>query len=182
MEQLESIERRRRTLRIIFMGIIVLTVPFYCVGFFLWATAPSQGATNRLTPTITPIDQTLRPTTTLLPTSAALATMTAAGGTLRPTPGQYIPPIIVTAAFSSPTPGSVFIPTSTTAPSLTPFPSSTPFIFPTPTTAPLLPTFTPIPIFPTNTPQPPPPTNTDTPPLPTPTTEVLLPPTDTPGP
>lgn len=131
MEQFEAIERRRRTLRIIFMGIIILTVPFYCVGFGLWATAPTQRSNDRTPASITPIDQTLRPTNTLLPTSAALATMTAAGGTLRPTPGQFLPPPVVVTLFASNTP-FVIIPTSTTAPSLTPFPSSTPFIFPTP--------------------------------------------------
>src|SRR5688572_29030178 len=92
--QFHAIEGRRRMLRLIFMGIIILTLPFYCVGFGLWATAPAERSPNRLTATITPIDQTLRPTNTLLPTSAALATMTARGP-LQPTPGQFNPPVII---------------------------------------------------------------------------------------
>lgn len=186
--QFEAVERRRRLLRIIFMGIIVLTLPFYCVGFGLWATAPQQRSATRSAATITPIDQTLRPSNTPFPTSPALATMTAAGG-LQPTPGQFIPPVITRLPSSTPLPA--FIPTSTTAPSLTPFPSATPFVFPTFTLPPLQPTFTPIPsstpFIPTSTPiiptsTPPLPTNTEVPPPPSPTTEILLPPTDTPSP
>ena len=38
----EAIERRRRNWRIGLITIIVITIPFYCVGIFLWGTAPQQ--------------------------------------------------------------------------------------------------------------------------------------------
>jgi hypothetical protein len=172
----EAIEKRRRNLRLVFMGIIVMTLPFYCIGFALWATAPQQRPTDRVTLTITPIDQTIRPSNTSLPTSIISGTATART-TLGPTPGQFIPQPPRATVFLPPTGTFVIIPSSTTAPSLTPFPTFAP---PTATPPPLLPTFTPIPPQPTNTPPPQQPTNTVPPPPPTETPFVLPPPSETP--
>jgi hypothetical protein len=38
----EAIERRRRNWRVGLITIIIITIPFYCVGIFLWGTAPQQ--------------------------------------------------------------------------------------------------------------------------------------------
>ncbi len=171
--------QRRNTFRVILFMIILGTLPFYLLGFWLWGTAPAANAvmeipsaTNTaigadITPTDIPPTRTLRPTNTRLPNLAA-------------TPIQFNPPPRPTN-----TQIPIVIPTTTLAPTLTP-------IIPTATlvsTATLVPTMTLIP--PTDTPptdiQPPtdPPvvaTNTPLPFLPTGTLPpvILPPPSDTP--
>jgi hypothetical protein len=140
--------------------IILGTLPFYLLGFWLWGTAPSSNssaAEGTVTATQTPIGIDAS-ATDLLPTITPRATSTALFQ-LNPTPIQFIPP----PQFSSPTP-FVIIPQPTLAPTLTPFPSATPIP---------LPSATPIPL-PTNTPLPLP---TDIPPA-----TPLPPPSDTPAP
>jgi len=153
----ESVERRRRLLRMVLFLIILGTLPFYCLGGWLWGTSPDRGAIQTETPTgtWTPIGPNTTVTRTLLPTITPLFSQTALSPLL-PTPGQFFPIF--------PTQPPVFIPTAT----------QPPVIIPTSTIAPTL-TFPP-----TN---PPPPTITPLPsatPPPTETPTVLLPPTDTP--
>jgi hypothetical protein len=150
VDAMDAVEQRRRLLRGVLLAIIIGTIPFYCLGFWLWGTArPVQGGRDRTpqatittigagTPSRTPtvlVTSTLNPTSTLfqIPTSSN-------GGGGFPVPTAFIP--------------TAFFPTSTIAPSFTPFPtntippSTTPF--PTNTLPPLEPaTNTP---FPSNTP------------------------------
>lgn len=155
MQALTAIEAKRRTLRIILFIIILATLPFYCVGIFLWVSAP-QGQTVR---TLAPSTNTLPPLTRQATNTASIGGPTSLPGfvtstfsPLFPTPPQFIaptiiipptriiatlPPLIVTA-----TQPGLIIPTL--APTLTPIPSNTP----------VLPTNTPIP--PIDTPLPPP--------------------------
>ncbi len=155
MDQLENIERRRRNLRIIFFGIIVVTLPFYCLGIILWGSAPQRAplrgtATQTLPPSTRELTATIiRPSVTPL----GFATVTVP---LAPTPGQFNPPAILPTAII-PTvvvpPTQFVFPTSTLAPTLTIAPTDV-IIIPTNTEEPPTATFdiaTPIPI-PTDTP------------------------------
>lgn len=154
MDQFMAIERRRRNLRIVLFIIIVATLPFYCAGFLLWATAPQRNPiiVSSLTPTLPPL-------TRETPTRVTFPSLTPFGqiglGTLPPplvpTPGQFFPPptrflsptppgIIIPTLAATPT--DVIIPTSTTAPTLTPLPTNTtepptPIPLPTDTPPPL---------------------------------------------
>jgi len=176
LDQAAVLERRRQILRVILIGMIGLTIPFYCLGFFLWATAPdSRSIEDRLpTGTITPLGGGLV-TNTQFPTLSR--TLAGTFPTLLPTPFQYNPPVINPPIVINPPTATqpFFIPSSTFAPTLTfappatntnippsplPLPSDTPI--PTSTTAPTL-TF--------------PPDATELPPP-----DVLSPPTDTPSP
>lgn len=160
LDQAAVLERRRQILRVILIGMIGLTIPFYCLGFFLWATAPdSRAIEDRLpTSTITPlgggiITNTQRPTI-----SSTLFNFP----TLQPTPYQYNPPVVVPPVYNPPTATQpFFIPSPTFAPTLTFPPAATNTNVPPPP-----PTDTPVPA---NTAEPGP-------------TDVLLPPTDTPSP
>lgn len=108
----DMIRRRRNILRGSLLFIIILTLPFYCLGFFLWGNAPRQQALP--TPTWTPLgaEQTLPASAT--PTVLVTATRQS---TLPPTPGQFIPPVIQPTFFIPPT---AFIPpVDTLAPTLT---------------------------------------------------------------
>jgi len=66
----------RRTftpLRVTLFGIILFTLPFYCVGFFLWGTANRTGLLSPLgTATWTPIGLELTATVTGLPTQTGI--------------------------------------------------------------------------------------------------------------
>ncbi|MCS6872315.1 MAG: hypothetical protein RML95_07885 [Anaerolineae bacterium] len=157
----------QRTVQLTLLGIILATIPCYCVGFLLLAVRPAparnaaptntptpfQLATNTpiVTPSITPISPLFSPTSPIF---------------IQPTPTQFF-------FFFSPTP---FFPTATPIifPTWTPFvfPTATPIIIVPPTATPVLPTSTPQP--PTSTPVPP----TETP-IPFPTLET---PTETPIP
>lgn len=174
----------RRTftpLRVTLFGIILFTLPFYCVGFFLWGTANRTGLLSPLgTATWTPIGLELTATVTGLPTQTGIPRTATLLSPLQPTPLQFIP---IQRPQSTATP-FVFIPTSTLAPTLT-FPPT--FTVPPAATQTPLPTTTPLPTLepPTSTPPPtsepptPAPLPTD-PPLPSPTPEPL--PTDPPLP
>lgn len=145
---MNPVERQRRQLRIVFFGIIVATLPFYCAGLLLWSTAPQP---NRPTPTAPA--QTVIATTVVFPTR----TNPGDGVTIPPTFTQVQiiqptfqivtqPPIILPPVL--PTATAFIFPTITPAPTLTPFPTDTPL--PIPTSTPM-PTDTALPI-PTNTP------------------------------
>jgi hypothetical protein len=151
-QAVESVERRRRILRIVLFLIILSTMPFYCAGFLLWGTAGVRVSTTE-TPlfTNTPIGGDRTPTG--LPTLTPLRLTVTIGIPLQPTPLQFNPGfpgsggnVPTQPIFIQPT--AVFIPTSTLAPTLTPFPTNTQP--PPPTLAPL-PTDPPLP---TNTPEP----------------------------
>jgi hypothetical protein len=186
MTMLDTLERRRRNLRIGLFIIILATLPFYCAGFLLWGTAPSRRAEATSAPlaTFTPLGREQPATRT--PQVFNIATSTGLSP-LQPTPlqfnpGNYVPPsggnnggpVVLPPTQYIPPP---VIPTSTLAPSLTPYPTNPP----PPTAVP--PTNTPLP-FPTDIPPTdvPPPTET---PLPTdapptdapPTQEQVAPPT-----
>jgi hypothetical protein len=154
MDQVLAIERRRRTLRIVLFAIILATLPCYCAGFLLWATAPQGGAAaipgsaRTATPTFTPlaVNATRTPPQVITP----LPLTGTAFNPIQPTPGQFFPPAVT--RILSPTP--LLFPTLTLAPTLTPIPTialptETPFVFPSPT--PALPTATPLPDLPTPT-------------------------------
>jgi hypothetical protein len=182
-ETIEAIERRRRRLRIILFGIILTTLPFYCLGFaLLLPGALQQGLspqnTRTPTPTLTPIGLDVTITSTLQPTIAPIVSNTPIDP-LQPTPFQFIPPTRVPPTLTFTPIFIVTIPTSTPAPSLTLVPqqpTNTPVPAPSNTPVPA-PTDTPVPV-PTDTPVPLP---TDTP-LAPPTETPLPPPSDTPVP
>lgn len=162
--------RRQRNIRIILFVIILMTTPFYCVGFFLWGTAQSRNSTANPTAIITntPIGADVTATVGF-PTVTPFGLTPSLLSPLQPTPLQFIPIPRQPTTIPSATPFLVpIIPTDTLAPTLTLLPSATPL----PTNTPL-PTFTPPP---TDTPLPTdaPPTNTDVP--------IVVPPTNTPLP
>jgi hypothetical protein len=181
----DSMDRRRAT-RLLLLAIIVLTLPCYCLGFVLLAYAPAK-QTN---PTKPPTNATLGGITSTpfaSPTYTPFgltATPTQFGGPLLPTPGQlYLPtstPFVwPTATLTlTPPPPPTAIPSLTKAPSLTPSPTLVPTNPPTSTPPPTntpVPTDTPVPTeVPTEVPPPtePPPPPTEPPPPPT---EVPLP-------
>jgi hypothetical protein len=164
-----ALNRRRQILRIVLMGIIVLTLPFYCLGFYLWGTAPqarpiatTQPASN------TPLggeQASLTPSPTSTIPLFATATLP-----LAPTPGQFIP------LPTSVIPTSFVPPTATVAPSLTFPPTNTHTHTPTATFTPP-PTLVPPSDTPTATA-----TLTATPTHTATATEfILIPPSDTPS-
>ena len=89
-QTLESIQRRRRMIRIILFVIILGTMPFYCVGFLLWGTAKPAGAEQHsVLPTSTPIGIDLTPT--IPPTVTPFSLTITIAAPLQPTPLQFIP-------------------------------------------------------------------------------------------
>jgi hypothetical protein len=164
-DMVAAVARRQRNIRIILFVIILMTTPFYCVGFFLWGTARPSGAIA--TPTVaftnTPIGDGLT-ATSAFPSVTPFGLTPSLLSPLQPTPLQFIPIPRQPTAYIPPTATPYLVPifpTDTLAPTLTLIPSITP----APTNAPL-PSFTPPPTFT--------PTNTNTP--------VVVPPTDTPLP
>jgi len=158
---------RQRNIRIILFIIILMTTPFYCIGFFLWGTAQPRGAIANPTAAVTntPIGGDITATSGF-PTVTPFGLTPSVQSPLLPTPYQYIPVPRQPTSYIPPTATPYLvpvIPTDTLAPTLTLIPSITP----APTNAPL-PSFTPPPTF---TPVP---TNTDVP--------VVVPATDTPLP
>jgi hypothetical protein len=114
----DHIRRRRNFLRGVLMFIIILTLPFYCLGFFLWGNAPQRDVLPTPTNTALGSQRTATLTATLLVTSTRFAT-------LLPTPGQFLPPVIQPTFFIPPT---AFIPPfETLAPTLT-FPPTNTFV------------------------------------------------------
>ena len=173
----ESADGSRRNLRIALFAIILLTLPFYCIGFVLWSVAPQTpgAAIATRAPSATPQTREASPTVEATLTLPPFVTPTGLSPLL-PTPIQFNTPSggggIVNPGFP-PTnvPPTVFVPPPSIAPTLT-------FVPPPPTNTPLPPpTSTPIPP-PSNTPIPPPtievPTSTTIPfPTETPTEEAL---------
>lgn len=182
LDQAAITERRRQLLRVILVGIIFTTVPFYCLGFFLWGTAPQRtdDALPTATTTLLGASATARPTQ--FPTLPIVSSNLPPLPSLQPTPIQILPPIVnPPTRILSPTP--FVIPSSTLAPTLTfpatntlpPISGDTPL--PPPSDTPGAPDeVNPPPPFATNTQVVFAPTSTDGPP------GVLMPPTDTPSP
>jgi hypothetical protein len=160
---------RQRTIQLTLLGIILATIPCYCVGFLLLAIRPSPP--RNIAPTETPTPFQLFTET---PNPFVTPSITPISPLLSPTSPIFIQPTPTQFFFFSPTP--IFFPTAT--PFF--FPTATPFVFPTATPIIIVPP-TATPVLPTSTPQPPtstpvPPTET---PIPFPTIE---PPTETPIP
>lgn len=129
--QIEAMERRRRNWRVGLITIIVITIPFYCVGIFLWGTAPQS---VQRTPVPTSPPEVITATFPGLPTDTPpgfFPSVTPLPITLQPT--QIVPPTpfptaIVPTRFLSPTP--TFLPP-------TPFPTVAPPTIEAPTWTPL---------------------------------------------
>ena len=130
-------EARQRRIRTILLTVILITIPFYCVGFVLWASAPQQNRPPTATPppSNTPRDDDEDPTATNVPGQPSVTPIGGGGSTVIPI--TLNPP---TSSFPSPT--RFITATATRLMTFTPLP-------PTATTVP-----------PTNAP---PPTNTELP-------------------
>jgi hypothetical protein len=195
----DTMDRRRAT-RLLFLAIIVLTLPCYCLGFVLLAYAPANGPESTKVPTNATLGGiTSTPFFTSTPTPFALtATPTQSGAPLLPTPGQLYLPTATPFFFPSatltltPLPQPTNMPTLTQAPTLTASPTLVPTNPPTQTPVPTaVPTEVPLPTeVPTEVPPPtavptevPPPTAvpTEVPPPTAAPTEVP-PPTEPPVP
>jgi hypothetical protein len=126
----EAIERRRRNWRIGLITIIVITIPFYCVGIFLWGTAPQQRTPTPIvtTATFAPGVPTLTPS--LTPDGGVVPSITSLPITVLPPTGfpTLAPPTLIQPTrFLSPTP-TFIIPTQvppTQPPPPTPIPAIT---------------------------------------------------------
>ncbi len=167
---------QQRTTRIVLLAIILLTLPCYCLGAILLASAPdSPSATSEARSTLSALTASPNRTSTITPFFTA--TPTRAGSPLQPTPIQIqFPtqaPIILPTSTLTQTPTNTDLPAPTQAPTITPIPTNTLPPSPTPTTPPA-PT---LPPPPTDVPAP-----TDAPtvapaptdaPMPTPTQETL---------
>jgi hypothetical protein len=126
---------RQRTIRLILVGIILFTLPFYCAGLFLWGTA-----TPRNRPTATPDAEATSSRATN--TAIVIASATPVGNpTITPfpitvnvpdVPGfptqatfviQTLPPLEQPTRFLSPTPTFLVVPTNPPAPTNPPPPT-----------------------------------------------------------
>jgi len=128
----EAIERRRRNWRIGLITIIIITIPFYCVGIFLWGTAPQQRTPTPVVITNTPVPGAPSPTSTLTPDGGVVPSITSLPITVFPptafptfAPPTQVPPT----RFLSPTP-TFIIPTQ--PPPTQPPPPTVPIITDTP--------------------------------------------------
>lgn len=160
-----SAESRKRMLRGTLLLIIVGTLPFYCIGFFLWGNAPDPNApiqTLTQEPSNTPIGGDATATDSAISSPTALVTATLIR-TLPPTPTSGGGIIIQPTRFLSPTPFptatfTLIPPTNTSMPPTATWtqvvrPTDTPIPFPTETfTAIVLPTDTTVPPTVTETP------------------------------
>lgn len=136
----DDLERRRRNIRLILLTIILITLPFYCVGIVLWGTAPQRPA-QAITPAAT-LPAQLSPTPLVV-----TATL----------PGEpSITPLPITVDFGTVLPPTSFLP-------VTPSPAILPTRFISPTPPVILPTAAPLA---TDTPPGPPPIPVDFTPLP----------------
>ncbi len=159
--------RRQRNIRIVLFVIILMTTPFYCIGFLLWGTAQPRGAVTTPTALVTntPIGNDITATVGI-PSLTPFGLTPSLLSPLQPTPLQFVPINRPPTVFIPPTATPYLvpiIPTDTLAPTLTLIPSGTPYPTDTPQ-----PSFTPPPTATTA------PTNTDVP--------VVAPPSDTPLP
>jgi hypothetical protein len=165
IDAIEAGARRNRFYRNIFLGIILFTLPFYCLGFVLWGMAPRGETEEEITATNTIIgegEETDTPefTRTIIVTRTVISTLPPTPGQFNPIPTSFLPPTVITI------PPATFAPTLTFAPTNTTIPTNTWTLIPPPTNT-FVPTNTTIP------PTPIPPTNTPT--------EVFIPlPSDTP--
>lgn len=167
MEQINAIDGRRRNLRIALFVIILATLPFYCIGIFLFLRAPQQRPNTALTElaiTQQAIGTNPGSLVTLVattpngrPSITPFGTLPVGFPTLVATPPQFQPPMVTRYLSATPnfviptqniTATAVIFPTSTIAPSLTQPPTQT--------LAPVLPTETLVPPsplpFPTDVP------------------------------
>jgi hypothetical protein len=168
---------RRQMTRMILLGIILITLPCYCLGAILLAYAPGDESQTEPIPTNPTLGgATGIPTRTATYTFTPFFTATPLQGGLSPTPGQFWIPTNTPFIFPTftltmtPTPFPTNMPTLTKAPTLTPTLTLVPSNTPPPTLSPT-PTLTP-----TNTS---PPTST---PIPAATFTFTPPPTETPTP
>lgn len=167
---------QRQTTRMVLLAIIVLTLPCYCLGAVLLATAPETSDARSGTSRPPLSGQTASPGGTASITPFFTATPTRADFNLGPTPIQIqIPtraPLVLPTATLTLTPTNTELPPPTAAPTLTPIPTNTLPPSPTPTTpptAPQVPTNVPLPTVPPPPTDPPPPEEQ----MPTPTQETL---------
>lgn len=146
MNRLDQMPPRRRTLYVVFISLILATLPCYVLGGVLLAAARPVGripASPTPFPTLTPLGL----TPVLLPTFTVPFGPTE---TRHPTPTQWVPPTFTPTATRTPT----FTPTATAThtPTFTPTATATHTPTPTPTitaTATLTPTVSPVPTTPT---------------------------------
>lgn len=108
-----AMERRRRNWRIGLITIIVITIPFYCVGIFLWGTAPQQRTPTPFVPPTTLAPGVPTPVSTNTPEGGVVPSITplpitVVAPTAFPTFGP--PPTETPTRFLSPTP-TFIIPT-----------------------------------------------------------------------
>jgi hypothetical protein len=109
----QAIERRRRNWRIGLITIIVITIPFYCVGIFLWGTAPQQRTPTPAISATTLAPGIPSPTPTNTPEGGVVPSITPFPITVFPnTPFPTLgpPPTAAPTRFLSPTP-TLLIPT-----------------------------------------------------------------------
>lgn len=132
-QRLLAAETRRKNWRIALGTIILITVPFYCAGFFLWGTAPQRTPTPA--PTFTSGPQVVTATTeppTVTPFGGGVASITPLGITPQfPTqdnggfPTAQLPTLQLPTRFLSPTPPPI-IPTNPPPPTNPPIPTNPP--------------------------------------------------------
>lgn len=131
----EAVEQRRRNWRIILGTIIVITIPFYCVGVFLWGTAPQRNLTPTPAATLTQPPLATQGPIIVTATSQGIPTITPLALTVFPTvPGgdfptfvfpTTIPTVIIPTRVLSPTP-TLFVPTNPPPPTSPPQPTQAP--------------------------------------------------------
>jgi hypothetical protein len=135
---------RRQMTRMILLGILLLTLPCYCLGAILLAYAPEDNAkTERLPTNPTLGGATAIPTQAGTYTFTPFFTSTPLQGGLSPTPGQFwVPPTATSFVWPTftltltPTQFPTNLPTLTKAPTLTPTLTLVPSNTPLPTSAP----------------------------------------------
>lgn len=126
MRAREAAEARRRTLRSIFIFIIIITLPFYCLGFLLWGTTPRPVAATPA-PSATPGILPTADTATNTPSGpASITPFTFAPGTSAPFPTSVPFTSIPVTRFLSPTPTFNVLPTATPLPTNPPAPTNPP--------------------------------------------------------
>jgi hypothetical protein len=107
----QAIERRRRNWRIGLITIIVITIPFYCVGIFLWGTAPQNRTPTPVIPATTLAPGVPSPSPTNTPDGGVVPSITPFPITVFPNteaPTFGPPPTATPTRFLSPTPTIVF--------------------------------------------------------------------------
>jgi hypothetical protein len=116
----------RRTTRLVLLAVILMTLPCYCLGAVLLATAPSGGTATSVPANPTLGGSTALPVWTPTFTPFFTATFTPIGGPLQPTPPQIFLPTNTPFFFITNTPFPTWTPFQVTgAPSLTLAPSPT---------------------------------------------------------